>query len=171
MSLGAWTRANLTTQGYCLADEERRELAIGLRFSTGLCLVLVVVALVLQSAAMLFALCGVALIAGFTARHPFDYLWNHVVRRASGAPPLPPNPARRRDAFKFGTVWLAVVGTLFAVGAMTAALVLGGCSSPPARRSPPSTSACPRRRSPCGSGEPVAGRRPTHARRREAIHA
>jgi Domain of unknown function (DUF4395) len=126
MSLGAWMRANLTTQGYCLADEERRELAIGLRFSTGLCLALVVVALVLQSAAMLFALCGVALIAAFTARHPFDYLWNHVVRRASGAPPLPPNPARRRDAFKVGTVWLAVVGTLFAVGAMTAAIVLGG---------------------------------------------
>jgi Domain of unknown function (DUF4395) len=124
--IGAWTRANLTTQGYCLSDRERRELAIGLRFSTGLCLALVVVALVLQSAAMVFALCGVGLIAGFTARHPFDYMWNHIVRHAFGAPALPPNPSRRRDAFKVGTVWLALLGTLLAIGAVTAALILGG---------------------------------------------
>ena len=31
---GAWMRANLTTQGYCLSDAERRELAI----ATNLCL-------------------------------------------------------------------------------------------------------------------------------------
>jgi hypothetical protein len=123
--IGAWTRANLTTQGYCLNDRERRELAIGLRFSTGLCVPLVVVALVLQSGVMVFALCGVGLIAGFTARHPFDYLWNHIVRHALGAPALPRNPPRRRDAFKVGTVWLAVVGTLLALGAVTPALVLG----------------------------------------------
>jgi hypothetical protein len=40
---GAWMRANLTTQGYCLTDDERRELAVGLRFSTALCLSLVLV--------------------------------------------------------------------------------------------------------------------------------
>jgi hypothetical protein len=39
---------------------------------------------------------------------------------------LPPNPRRRRDAFKVATVCLAVVGTLFAAGAATVALVLGG---------------------------------------------
>jgi len=44
----AWMRDNLTTQGYCLSDVERRELAVGLRFSTGLCLTLVVVALAAQ---------------------------------------------------------------------------------------------------------------------------
>jgi hypothetical protein len=32
---GAWMRANLTTQGYCLSDEERQQLAVGLRFSQG----------------------------------------------------------------------------------------------------------------------------------------
>jgi hypothetical protein len=54
-------RSNLTTQGYCLSEAERRELAFGLRFSTGLCVSLVVVALVLESAAMVFALTGVGL--------------------------------------------------------------------------------------------------------------
>ena len=47
-------------------------------------------------------------------------------RHALGAPELPPNPARRRHAFKLATVWLAGVALLFAVEANTAALVLGG---------------------------------------------
>lgn len=119
-------RANLTTQGYCLSDAERRELALGLRFSTGLCLALVVVALALESATMVLVLSGVGLIAGFGARHPFDYVWNHAGRHLVRAPVLPPNPTRRRHAFKIATVWLLVVGTLLAVGAATVALVLAG---------------------------------------------
>lgn len=123
---GAWMRTNLTTQGYYLGDDERRRLALGLRFSTGLCLSLVVVALALQSPIMVLALSGIGVVASFAARHPFDYLWNHGVRHLFGAPLLPANPRRRRDAFKVATVWLAFVGALFATGAATAALVLGG---------------------------------------------
>lgn len=126
MSAGDWMRGYLTTQGYCFSDSERREAAVGLRFSTGLCLSLVVVALVLQSAAMVFALTGIGVVAGFAARHPFDHLWNHSVRHLVGGPVLPPNPRRRRHAFQMATVWLAVVGTLPTVGAGTVALVLGG---------------------------------------------
>jgi Domain of unknown function (DUF4395) len=123
---GAWMRANLTTQGYCLSDAERRELAVGLRFSTGLCLALVVTALALESPTTLFVLAGVGVVAGLSARHPFDLLWNHGIRHIAGGPPLPANPRRRRDAFKVATGWLVVVGTLLAVGATTAALALGG---------------------------------------------
>jgi hypothetical protein len=119
-------RGNLTTQGYCLSDAERRELSVGLRFSTGLCLALVILALALESAVMVFALSGIGLIAGFAARHPFDHLWNNVVRRIVDSPPLPPNPARRRHAFKIATVWLFAVGTLLTAGATTAGLILGG---------------------------------------------
>jgi hypothetical protein len=122
----AWMRSNLTTQGYCLSDAERRELALGLRFSTGLCLTLVVVALVLESAAMLFALSAIGLIAGFASRHPFDYIWNHGVRHLIGGPELPPNPTRRRHAFKLATAWLLAVGGLLSAGATTVAAVLGG---------------------------------------------
>jgi hypothetical protein len=107
---GARMNANLTTQGYCITDGERRELAAGLRFSTGACFVLVVIALALHSAAMVLALCTVGLVAGFRARHPFDHVWNHAIRRLIGGPPLPPNPRRRRDAFKLATAWLALVG-------------------------------------------------------------
>jgi Domain of unknown function (DUF4395) len=123
---GTWMRSNLTTQGYCLSEAERRELAIGLRFSTGLCLALVVVALALTSPAMILALSGIGLIAGFSARHPFDHIWNHAARHVAGGPMLPPSPARRRDAFKVGTAWLLVVGALLAAGATTVGMILGG---------------------------------------------
>ena len=126
----AWMRNNLTTQGYCLSDAEKRELAVGLRFSTGLCLALVVTALALRSGTMLIALVPIGAIAGFTARHPFDYLWNGAVHHVVGDPALPPNPTRRRHAFKLATVMLATDGVLFLAGATTAALVLGLVGSP-----------------------------------------
>ena len=35
MTMAEWMLANLTTQGYSLADVERRRLGLALRFSTG----------------------------------------------------------------------------------------------------------------------------------------
>ena len=126
-AFSAWMRGNLTTQGYCLSEDERRRLSLALRFSTGTCLPLVITALVLESSAMIFALSGVGLIAGFGRRHPFDLVWNYGVRHLTGGgPALPLNPTRRRHAFKIATVWLLAVGLLLAAGATTVALVLGG---------------------------------------------
>ena len=90
---GAWMRANLTAQGYCLSDAEHRRLASG---------------------------CGSPPVIRSTTS------WNHGVRHLFGAPVLPANPRRRRYAFKVATVWLVLVGALFAAGAATAELVLGG---------------------------------------------
>ena len=118
--------ANLTVQGYRLSSQERRALGFGLQFPTALCLALVVTGLALQSAVIILALVPIGAVAGWTARHPFDLLWNHGLRRLFGAPLLPPNPTPRRHAFKLATVWLLAVGVLFAVGQATAALVLGG---------------------------------------------
>src|SRR5437588_9301451 len=130
MNPGPWMRSNLTTQGYCLSDAERRDLWLGLRFSTGLCLTPVLVALALESPVMVFALSGIGVIAGFSAHHPFDHLWNRGVRHLVGGPPLPPNPTRRRHAFKVDTAWLLAVGGLLAAGATLVALALGGLLVP-----------------------------------------
>jgi hypothetical protein len=124
--ISTWMDSNLAIQGYCLGAEERQRLRLGLRFSTGLCLPLVVTALALKSPVMLLAVAGVGLVAGFTPRHPFDLVWNHGVRYALRAPALPPNPVRRRHAFKIGAAWLLVAAALFAAGLSAAALALGG---------------------------------------------
>jgi hypothetical protein len=124
--MAAWTHANLGTQGYCVSAAEAKQLRVGLRFPTALCLALVVTGLALGSALMIGLLVPIGAVAGWTARHPFDHIWNHGLRHVAGAPELPPNPTRRRHAFKLATVWLAAVAVLFATGASTAALALGG---------------------------------------------
>jgi hypothetical protein len=126
MSATEWTQENLATQGYCLTRDEAQRLRVGLRFPTALCLALVITALGLQSAALVALLAPVGLVAGWTSRHPFDHLWNRGLRHLAGAPELPPNPVRRRHAFKLATFWLAGVAILFAAGLNTAALLLGG---------------------------------------------
>ena len=129
-----WLDGNLRTQGYCLSLEDQRRLAAGLRFSTCLCLALIVTGLVLRSPPLLPALGLVAAVAGASARHPFDHLWNHGLRHLLSAPPLPPNPRPRRLAFRFASAWVLAVAGLLAAGAVTPALVLGwllvgGCTA------------------------------------------
>ena len=124
MSSG-WMDRNLRVQGYALTAEESRALRWGLRIPTALCLALVIVGLALQSAVLILALVPMGAIAGWTRRHPFDLIWNHGLRHLSGAPELSANPTPRRHAFKLATVWLLVVGLLFAFGQPTAALILG----------------------------------------------
>jgi hypothetical protein len=126
MSIGSWMGENLATQGYRLTEGDRRGLRVGLRFTTGACLGLVVTGLALESPAMLAVLAGIALVGGFASRHPLDVVWNRAARHVVGGLPLPPNPPRRRHAFKLAGVWLLAVAGLFAVGLSTPALVLGG---------------------------------------------
>lgn len=124
--MAAWTHENLGTQGYCLSPAQTRQLRVGLRFPTALCLGLVGAGLALQSTVLIAVLVPIGAVAGWSSRHPFDHLWNHGVRYLTGAPPLPPNPTPRRHAFKLATVWLGAIAVLFAAGQPTLALVLGG---------------------------------------------
>jgi hypothetical protein len=118
-------RSNLNVQGYCLSPAEVGARRIGLRFAPGVGVVLGIVGMAIQSPAFLLALAAVWSIAGWTPRHPLDLAWNHGVRRLTGEPTIPPNPARRRHAFKAGTVSLLVVGALLLAGQTLAAVALG----------------------------------------------
>ncbi|HZD68967.1 MAG TPA: DUF4395 family protein [Actinomycetes bacterium] len=117
--------AYLSVQGYQLSAEQRRALRVGVRLPTALCLALVVTGLVARSAVLVLALVPIGIVAGWTPRHPFDAVWNHGLRHLKAAPPLPPNPRRRRHTFKLATVWLAGVGALLALGQTAAALGFG----------------------------------------------
>ena len=121
-----WMDANLATQGYCLTEPERRALGVGLRFSTGVCLALTIGTLIVGSPLVFVGLAGIGAAAGFGRRHPFDHVWNGAVRHVVAAPPLPPSPTRRRHAFKVATAMMLTVAALLALGAPTAALVVGG---------------------------------------------
>jgi hypothetical protein len=125
MQFGDWAHRNLAVQGYCLTRGEATRLRVGLRFATGLCLPLVAAGLALESPPVLFGLSGIAAVAGFARRHPFDHIWNRGLRHLVDAPEVPENPQRRRHAFKFGAASLSAVAALFAAGQETIALPLG----------------------------------------------
>lgn len=121
-----WVAGNLAIQGYHLDAEERSRLRVGLRFATGSCVPLVAAALLLESPVLLLALAGIAAVAGLSRWHPFDLLWNHGIRHVMSAPPVPPNPVRRRHAFKIGAALLLLVAALFEAGLSAVGLAMGG---------------------------------------------
>ena len=125
-----------------------------------------IVALALESSAMVFALSGIGLVAALTSRHPFDLVWNYGVRHLTAEPPLPPNPARRRHAFKIATVCLLAVGILLAAGATVVALVLGGLLVAACATVTTTNFSSPRSSSHCGSDK---GRAPTCVRPPEQV--
>ena len=122
-----WMRCNLSMQGYDeLSDQERRRLGPALRLSPALCLTGMTVGVVLESPAILLAMAATAVLGGFvTAKHPFDLIWDHGLRRLSNGPPLPPTPPPRRFACQLASVWLVAVAAAFLAGAETLGLALG----------------------------------------------
>ena len=122
-----WMRCNLSMQGYeTLTDAERRELGQALRLSPALCLIGMTLGVVLESPAILLGMAATAVLGGFvTAKHPFDVIWDHGLRRLSGGPPLPPTPPPRRFACQLASAWLVALAAAYLAGADTVGLVLG----------------------------------------------
>jgi hypothetical protein len=75
---------------------------------------------------VLLAIAATAFIGGFvTAKHPFDLIWDHGLRRFIGGSPLPATPAPRRFACQLATPWLTAMAADYLIGAETLGLVLG----------------------------------------------
>jgi hypothetical protein len=74
---------------------------------------------------MVLVLAGLSAVGGFAPWHPFDLAWDYGVRHLMRTPALPPNPRRRRRAWRVATIVLLAVAGLLAAGATTAGLVLG----------------------------------------------
>jgi hypothetical protein len=122
----SWSRGCLTMQGYgSLSDDERRSLSLGLRFSPVLCLTGIALGTALASPVLLLAMAVTAAVGGFlTAKHPFDYVYDAVLRPLLGGPSVPPSPAPRRFACQMATPWIAAIAVAFWAGAPTVAWVL-----------------------------------------------
>ncbi|HXR30220.1 MAG TPA: DUF4395 domain-containing protein [Solirubrobacterales bacterium] len=124
--MASWSRGCLAMQGYgSLSDGERRSLWLGLRFSPVLCLTGIALGTALASPALLLVMAVTAGVGGFlTAKHPFDYVYDAVLRPLLGGPRVPPSPAPRRFACQMATPWIAAIAIALWVGAPTVAWVL-----------------------------------------------
>jgi hypothetical protein len=126
MSASHTIRRRLETQGYHgLSDAALEELSPWLRFAPVLGTVVIGVGTALRSPTLLWALAMTTAVGAVFPLHPFELLYNHLVRRVTRTRPLPPGGPPRRFSCAVAAAWLAVTGLAFHVGSDALGLLLG----------------------------------------------
>jgi len=120
-------RRRLDIQGFTnVEDDLLVEVGPWLRLTFGLCTVFAFLGIALASTSIIWTLVPIAALGAMSPVHPFDLIYNLVIRRFTHTLPLPKRGAPSRFACGFGSVWLIIIGVLFHLGNNTAAYVLGG---------------------------------------------
>jgi hypothetical protein len=126
MTVSRTIRHRLEVQGFCnLDDAAMNELAPWLRWSPALCTTVIGIGVVLRAPLVLWGLAAIALLGAALPFHPFDVVYNHLVRHFTRTASLPHHGAQRRFACALATVWLVATGWAFYVGATVLGLTLG----------------------------------------------
>ena len=120
-------RKRLEAQGFLgLTDAELKSIGPWMRFTPVLNLTLTVIATVFSSIPLLLVL-AILMAAGVVMPvHPFDTLYNKLVRRITRTQPLPKSGVRRKIVFAVGTIWLLLITGAFIFGMSELGYVLGG---------------------------------------------
>jgi hypothetical protein len=108
------------------SEEEACALGPWLRFTPMLQALLFALCTLTCSVSVLLALAGVLAVGLISGRHPFDWLYNGVIRPLEQSPALPPCPIRRRMVFLIGMLWCLATAYAFAEGHATTGYLLGG---------------------------------------------
>jgi hypothetical protein len=119
-------RRRLEAQGFRGLDEAAlAEIGPWLRWSPALCAVFMAAGTILASPPALWALAAIALLGAVFPAHPFDLLYNGVVRHLTGTRPLPHHGPQRRFACGMAAAWLTGTGLAFDQGLTTLGYALG----------------------------------------------
>jgi hypothetical protein len=123
----AVVRRRIEAQGFRgLDDAALAEIGPWLRWSPAFCAVVMAAGTILASPPVLWTLAAIALLGAALPFHPFDLLYNHVVRHVTGTRPLPHHGPQRRFACGMAAAWLTGTGLAFHQGAAVLGYVLGG---------------------------------------------
>ncbi len=110
-------RKRLETQGYKgFTDSELNDFKFGIRFAYYSCGSIAALGLLLGSPEILAAAMAIALLGTLPPYHPFDYLYNYVIRHLIHRPKIPPRPNQGRFACGIAMVWLGGTIYLFYAG-------------------------------------------------------
>ena len=113
-------------QGYFkYSDSEISGLAFGNRFAFILCSAILAIAVGTAHVPLLGFMMVVAFFGVILPYHPFDYIYNHLLRQPMKKPQLPPRSKQLKFACIIATAWLAVTIYLFYTGLLMAGYVLG----------------------------------------------
>jgi len=120
-------RRRLEVQSFLgLTDDELKTIGPWMRFTPVLNLTFTVTATALSSIPLLTGLAILMAVGTIIPVHPFDALYNYLVRRITRTQPLPESGVRRRIVFAVGAVWLLLTAAAFLIGRSGAGYVLGG---------------------------------------------
>ena len=110
--LSPTTKRRLMVQGYnCYSDKELNDYKYGIRFAYYLCDSLVILGLLLTNLWILAIAMTIAFFGWLLPKHPFDYLYNYVIRRIINKPEIPARTNQVRFACGIAAAWLC--GTIF----------------------------------------------------------
>jgi len=125
MSNAQARRSRLELQGFaCDADTRILAAARWLRFTPTLSTLSILAGTALQSPLVLWTFALIATL-GAAGWHPFDALFNVLVRRLVHAPSLPPNPPPRRFAMAVAAIWSAGAAWLMSAGWIWTGILAG----------------------------------------------
>lgn len=117
----------IKAQGYCgLSNEKVSDLAFGNRFAYILCTSILAVGVATAHIPTLMAMTVVAFFGIILPYHPFDYIYNHVLRNMLNKSELPKRSKQLKFACTIATLWLVATIYLFYAGFVVAGYVVGG---------------------------------------------
>lgn len=116
----------LKVQGYSgFSDTELSELAFGNRFAFVTCLTILIIGVVTVNIPILIAMSLIAFGGIILPYHPFDYIYNHLLRRVLNKPKLPSRSKQLKFACTLATLWIIATISLFYSGFTIAGYILG----------------------------------------------
>ena len=120
-------RRRLEVQGYHgFTDAELNDYKVGIRLAYYLCGSIVILGLLLTNIKILAVAMTIAFFGSLPPYHPFDYLYNYVIRHLINKPKLPHRSNQGRFACGMATVWLSGVIYLFYIGLNLWGYIAGG---------------------------------------------
>jgi hypothetical protein len=120
--------SRIKEQGYKIGftDEDISAHAPGNRFAYQLCTLLFTTGLLLRSIPVLTVAAIIAFLTVVLPNHPFDYLYNSVIRHWFKRPMLPKRSSQAKFACGLASVWLGIIIYLFYHSLFIWGYILGG---------------------------------------------
>ncbi|MDB4970226.1 MAG: hypothetical protein JWN44_5915 [Myxococcales bacterium] len=127
MAHATFTDRALAMQGFPIRANRRiRRIRPWLRLTPSLSALWITSATALASPALLLGFALVSALGASRRKHPFDQLYDRVLRRAVKSEPLPDNPAPRRFAMALAAAWAATAALLLVTRHRRAGRIAGG---------------------------------------------
>ena len=119
--------SRMRAQGYSAQnDTELSELAFGNRFAYKLCTLVLVTGVITAHLPTLTVMMIIAFFGVVLPNHPFDYIYNYILRQRMGKPHLPKRANQIKFACLMASPWIGGIIYLFSQGYMVGGYALGG---------------------------------------------